>query len=76
MSTGILGSFYFVLISVLTSADLTSAQENTTGCHLSLNSGWHDREPTGNPLQILERIQILRIRDVPDSGGSFSVDLK
>ena len=35
-----------------------------------------DSEPKGNPLRIHVLIQILHIRDIPDSGGSFGVDIK
>ena len=46
------------------------------GCALNLSNNRDDMEPSGNPLEILVRKQILHIRDVPDSGGSFGVDLK
>ena len=45
-------------------------------CSLELNFLWYDSEPKGNPLHIQVRIIILHIRDIPDSGGSFGVDIK
>ena len=41
------------------------------GCHLTLNNGWDEMEP----LALHVRIRVLHLRDVPDSGGSFGVDL-
>ena len=45
------------------------------GCHLTLNNGWDEMEPMGDPLALHVRIRVLHLRDVPDSGGSFGVDL-
>ena len=45
-------------------------------CSLEINFLWYDNEPKGNPLRIHVWIQILHIRDIPDGGGSFGVDLK
>ena len=45
-------------------------------CSLVIGFLWYDSEPKGNPLRIHVLIQILHIRDIPDSGGSFGVDIK
>ena len=45
-------------------------------CSLEVGFLWYDSEPKGNPLRIHVLIQILHIRDIPDSGGSFGVDIK
>ena len=44
------------------------------GCYLTLNNGWDEMEPVGDPLTLHVRIRVLHLRDVPDSGGSFGVD--
>ena len=72
---------YIVVVSLLSNVVFTEAQigpmpERSVGCSLDLNNGFDDMEPMENPLQITIRMHILRIRDVPDSGGSFSVDMK
>ena len=92
MGSTFVGPSYIVLVSLLTNAVFTKAQNGTllektkvnrtVGCSLHLNNDLNDKEPKlsvyeeGPPLQIHIRIQILRIRDVPDSGGSFSVDMR
>ena len=45
------------------------------GCRLSLNSGWDEIEPIGDPLLIHVIIRVLHLTDIPDSGGFFSVDV-
>ena len=50
--------------------------EKATKCHLSLNSESHDMEPFGNPLILNVSIKIYHLREVPESGGSFSVDMR
>ena len=44
------------------------------GCHLNLNDGQFELEPIGDPLLIHSNIRVFHFRDIPDSGGSFSVD--
>ena len=50
--------------------------EKVTKCHLSLNSDSHDMEPYGDPLILNVSIKIYHLREVPVSGGSFSVDMR
>ena len=50
--------------------------EKVTKCHLSLNSDSHDMEPFGDPLILNVSIKIYHLREVPVSGGSFSVDMR
>ena len=45
-------------------------------CSLELNHLWYDNEPEGFPLIIHVVIKILHIRDIPDRGGFFGVDIK
>ena len=45
------------------------------GCSLETNFLWYDSEPKGNPLRIHVWNQILHIRDIPDSGGSYEMDV-
>lgn len=72
-----------LLVVLLTSfVSLTNAQQSgpmppqKIDCSLALNYLWYEKEPTGNPLLIHVRIIILHIRDIPDRGGSFGVDIK
>ena len=32
--------------------------------------------PNGDPLRLAAKMQVKNVRDVPDSGGSFGVDVK
>ena len=50
-------------------------QADSKGCTLTLNIGWFDLEPVGDPLLIEVRIRVIHLFDIPDSGGSFSVKL-
>ena len=49
-------------------------QPPTSGCRLDLNSGQYELEPIGDPLLIHVRLRVYHFWDIPDSGGSFSVD--
>ena len=58
---------------------LAASTTNTTfmGCHLKIPNHVKDHlEAEGEPLQIRIIMEILQIRDVPDRGGSFGVDLR
>ena len=46
----------------------------TPGCRLNLNNGHLELEPIGDPLLIHVRMRVFHFRDIPDGGGSFSVD--
>ena len=49
------------------------------GCALTLNNtyyGYFDVEPKGDPLLLNVSIRVYYLRDVPDSGGSFGVDVR
>ena len=48
-------------------------QPPKSGLHSSLFFDW---EPKANPLLIGMNLKVLHIRHVPDSGGSYGVDLK
>ena len=50
--------------------------DKATKCHLFLNSDSHDMEPFGDPLILNVSIKIYHLREVPVSGGSFSVDMR
>ena len=49
-------------------------QKPSPGCRLNLNHGWTVLEPIGDPLLIHVRMRVFHFRDIPDGGGSFSVD--
>ena len=46
----------------------------SSDCRLNLNSGQFQLEPIGDPLLIHVRLRVYNFWDIPDSGGSFSVD--
>ena len=48
----------------------------SSSCNLNRTFEYDDMEPTMNPLIIHVKFEILHIRDVPNSGGSFGVDIK
>ena len=49
---------------------------NTRGCHLEVPAEVKNQaEAKGEPLDIGVDIDVTRIRDVPDGGGSFGVEL-
>ena len=64
------------IFSILAAAlAFVNAQGSPKDCELTLNGGYEDLEPEGDPLIINARFKILNLRDVPDSGGSYSVDI-
>ena len=67
-----------VAIFSLLAAALTfvNAQDNSKGCQLMFNDSYDALEPRGDPLILNARFRILHVRDVPDSGGSYSLDIK
>ena len=46
------------------------------GCELTLGNAYGEKEPKGHPLLLNASIRVYYLRDVPDSGGSFGVDLR
>ena len=62
-----------VLVAVINAQNIEPMSNNSRGCHLTLNNGHNDMEPEGDPLLLHVRIKILRLREIPDSGRSFSV---
>ena len=80
-----MSSTHVVLVFLSTNLVFTSAEnflgpigpmpKHTQGCQLTLNSGSDDMEPEADPLLLQVRIRVLHLNDVPDSGGSFSVDV-
>ena len=63
------------IVAVMSAQNIGSLPNNSNGCHLTLN-GYNDIEPEGHPLLLYVRIRVMRLRDIPESGGSFSVSLK
>ena len=48
-----------------------------TGCTLEVpNEVMKHKEAVGKPLMIQIEFKILTVRDIPDQGGSFGVDIK
>ena len=66
--------WYPVLSLYLTVVPFTYGKSSS--CYLNRTFEYDDMEPTKNPLLIHVRFEILHIRDVPNSGGSFGVDIK
>ena len=47
------------------------------GCNLVKTKSVKEQlEPSGEPLFILVHLEILGVRDVPDRGGSYGVDVE
>ena len=47
-----------------------------TGCTLEVpETVKKQKEAMGKPLRILIHVTVLGVRDIPDSGGSFGVDI-
>ena len=65
-----------LVVAVIKSQYIGPMPQNQKGCHLTLNNGYDEMEPEGNPLLIQVRIRVFHLRDVPDSGGSFGVNIK
>ena len=74
-----------VLSSIVMTADANLAEElinaslalETGGCNLIPSKAMLGQlEPKGKPLLIHAKMHVLHIRNVPDGGGSFGVDVK
>ena len=37
---------------------------------------WENKRPLGKPLVLHTELEVLHVRDVPDSGGTYGVDIK
>ena len=37
---------------------------------------WDKKRPSGQPLVLHTELEVLHVRDVPDSGGTYGVDIK
>ena len=62
-------------VGVIQAQNIGPWPAQSKGCRLSLNSGWDEIEPIGDPLLIHVIIRVLHLTDIPDSGGFFSVDV-
>ena len=76
---------YFPLLVVFTLIWANTALRVDTGCSLKVpNHVKNQMEPSGDiyakpkpkPLLIEVDIMVLGVRDVPDNGGSYGVDVK
>ena len=67
-------AFYMRAIEARATNEPDQEQTKSPGCHLNLNNGLFELEPLGNPLLIHSKIRVFHFRDIPDSGGSFSMD--
>ena len=55
----------------------TSALELDTGCTLKIpDAVVKQREALGNPLMIYIDLQVVGVRDIPNQGGSFGIDIQ
>ena len=71
--------YYIVLSLLLLYSVLATSGANATsgGCNLVIPKAVKGHmEAEGYPLQISIIMSIQQVRDVPDSGGSFGVDLE
>ena len=62
--------------TAINSQNIGSLPNNSHGCHLTLNNGLDDMAPKGDPLLLHNSIKVLCLRDIPDSGGTFGVDIR
>ena len=63
-------------VFVLLLSNGVSATNTSQGCTLNIPDNVKDNmEAEGAPLQINITMMIFRVRDVPDKGGSFGVDV-
>ena len=70
--------FAFLLLLFGVIKVVTALDTELGGCHLVIPEEVLKRpepQPETGPLLLHVRFEILEIRDVPDSGGSFGVDL-
>ena len=75
-----------LLLATFVSIEAESTEASTTtkatakppnrACSFQPNHYQYDWEPEANPLFIDINLIILHIRDIPDSGGSFGLDLE
>ena len=55
----------------------SGAIKSDTGCTLDVpDDVKHQREATGKPLLIYLDFKVAGVRDIPNQGGSFGIDLK
>ena len=66
----------FVIVAVINAQNIGPLPNKTKGCHLTLNNDDYDMEPQGDPLLFHVRITMRRLTEIPEKGGSFSVDIK
>ena len=71
-------TYYLLLVLHLTNVTAKGRfKTQPQGCSLlATNSVTEQLEPNGEPLLFLVHIKILGVRDVPDRGGSYGVDVE
>ena len=70
-----MSSLHYAML-VLLIGNVVSATNTTQGCKLNIPKDVQGHmEVQGKPLEIAILMKIIRVRDVPDSGGAFGVDL-
>ena len=67
--------FQSLQIVVLYGKNIGPVPPYKIGCYLVLNNGWDEMEPIGNPLLIHVRFRVRSLKDIPDSGGSFTLGI-
>ena len=55
---------------------LSHAQNASRGCLHEEMQREEMKKPSGIPLVLQTKLEVLHIRDVPDSGGTYGVDIK
>ena len=64
------------IILLLLLENVVSTEAEYVGCALETNNKWYDWEPKGNPLLLHVDLKVLHMRDIPNSGGSFGIDMQ
>ena len=62
-------------IFVVYAKNIEQMPAHKNGCTLVLNNGLGEMEPIGNPLLIHVRFRVRSLKDIPDSGGSFTLGI-
>ena len=77
MNSSLVFEAFVVLLVARRVQSTNSTQDNGNGCTLLVPPDVQKQmEPQGNPLQISMEFMNIRIRDVPNRGGSYGVEFR
>ena len=64
-----------LVVIIVTKFVTTEATSSGWGCVLQRNDDYYDWEPKGNPLLLHANLKVNHMRDIPNSGGSYGMDI-